>query len=221
MQNRIDLLDHGFLELTEVFGDERKIVNAARIAYGAKTNELTPTDIGILKGLLTNGHTSPLEHVSFTFLVKCPIFVARQWMRHRTWSYSELSRRYAKGGMKFYTPEGDDSGEYEAVYSYALSAYNTLLERGVKREQARAVLPVGLYTEFYASVDLNNLLHFLRLREDFHAQYEIRVYAEAIKRLVAPCLPHVAEFLGWQSGLISGSLSEKESITMQGDCNES
>lgn len=203
------LLDgRGSIELVQHTGDELLIVNTARIAHNRQTQELTESDLGVLRGLLTNRHTSPLEHVIFTFLVKAPIFVARQWMRHRTWSYSELSRRYTRDDIEFYVPAQftglEVSGipsilrqKYESIYAQELATYETLIAAGVRREQARAVLPVGMYTRFYATVDLNNLIKFLILREDSHAQYEIRVYADAIKTLVRPYIPHIAEYLNW------------------------
>ena len=208
MDNRIELLDgQGWIELDDFMGSELKIVNAARIAYNRRSNELNDSDLEILKALLVNGHTSPLEHVVFTFHVYAPIFVVRQWFRHRTWSYSELSRRYSKKDIWFYIPSefnGDgvkEAGEcrelYARQYAEALKTYNELLDKGVKAEQARDVLPVGMMTEFYGTVDLNNLLKFLSLRCDVHAQKEIREYADAIKVLVRKVVPHVAEYLKW------------------------
>ena len=207
--DRIEVLKgHGWIELTDHMGDELKIVNAARIAYNKQSETLDDNDKAILKALLTNGHTSPLEHVVFTFHVKAPIFVVRQWFRHRTWSYSELSRRYTKSEPEFYYPyyfTGKNEVDGEKVvellmntYAEAVNAYDQLLNAGVKAEQARMVLPVGMMTEFYGTVNLNNLLKFLGLRDDAHAQYEIQEYAKAIKQLVKPILPTVAEALKWE-----------------------
>lgn len=206
--NRIELLDgQGWIELDDFMGSELKIVNAARIAYNRRSNELSDSDLEILKALLVNGHTSPLEHVVFTFHVYAPIFVVRQWFRHRTWSYSELSRRYSKKDIRFYIPSefngngvkeiGECRELYAKQYAGALKTYNELLDKGVKAEQARDVLPVGMMTEFYGTVNLNNLLKFLALRCDVHAQKEIREYADAIKVLVRKVVPHVAEYLKW------------------------
>lgn len=208
MNNRIEVLDgQGWIELIDFMGDELKIVNAARMAYGRQSKELSESDIQILKALLINGHTSPLEHVVFTFHIYAPIFVARQWMRHRTWSYSELSRRYTKKDIQFYIPKhftGDGVKELEqcrGIYTKAcveaVDTYNELLNEGVKPEQARGVLPLSLMTEFKGTVDLHNLIHFLALRDDIHAQWEIRQYAEAIKTLIRKVVPHVAEELKW------------------------
>lgn len=204
MEQITELLDgKGYIRLEEVFGNELKIVNAARRAYNREASELTQTDIGILKGLLTNGHTSPLEHVLFTFDVCCPIFVARQWMRHRTWSFSELSRRYCAEGLEFYVPQNVNKEmeyKFKSLYENIEKVYKELLNSGIKKEQARSILPVGMYTKFKATVDLNNLIKFLALRDEKHAQEEIRVYADAIKKLVAPYLPNVADALGWEKG---------------------
>lgn len=206
--DRIEVLGgQGWIELDDFMGSELKIVNSARIAYNRRSDKLNESDLQILKALLVNGHTSPLEHVVFTFHVYAPIFVVRQWFRHRTWSYSELSRRYSKKDIRFYIPSefsGDgvrEAGEcrelYARQYGEALRTYNELLDKGVKAEQARDVLPVGMMTEFYGTVDLNNLLKFLALRCDVHAQKEIREYADAVKVLVRKVVPHVAEFLKW------------------------
>lgn len=208
--NRIEVLDgQGWIELTDHMGDELRIVDTARIAYGGRSNNLSESDLAVLEGLLKNGHTSPLEHVVFTFHAYAPIFVVRHWFRHRSWSYSELSRRYTRKDIAFYTPShfnGDGVAEEDKAACQsrmikaamaAVDLYHELLGKGVKPEQARTVLPVSLMTEFYATVDLNNLLKFLSLRCDQHAQWEIRQYAEAIKPLVSGILPHVARFLGW------------------------
>ena len=208
--NKIELFDgQGYVELVDHMGDELRIVNAAKISYGRQTDTLDENSKGILKSLLSNGHTSPLEQVCFTFLVKAPIFVVRQWFRHRTWSYNEKSRRYSKDTPEFYIPEYFTGGNvnpedksavervFNASYIYAKDMYETLLAKGVKAEQARIVLPTAMMTEFYGTVDLSNLIKFLNLRDDAHAQYEIQEYAKAIKTLVKPILPTVAEALGW------------------------
>lgn len=217
MSNRrqIDCLDKGFVALVDYMGSDQRIVDAARVSYQAGT-KVTQSDRHLIRYLLRNGHTSPLEKVRFEFHIKTPIFVARQWMRHRMASINECSARYSVMPDEFYVPDplrkqsnsnrqgssdevvtsfpvdyGDgvsDSLNPQEVMknhfeeSYAL--YEDLLEEGAARELARTVLPVSLYTEFYWTIDLWNLMHFLRLRLDPHAQYEIRIYGEAILQLI-------------------------------------
>ena len=169
-------------------------------------------DKKLLKYLWENGHTSPFEMVELKFHVRAPLFVARQWMRHRTWNYNEMSGRYQEIPDEFYYPESwrkqsqtnrQASGEtftseesayigenpYDNAIYYAKVYYRELLKLGVSREMARMVLPVSVYTEFYAKTDLRNLIHFLKLRDDDHAQWEIREYARAIKELITPLCP--------------------------------
>lgn len=215
------LLDNGFVELINYMGDETTIVNAARVSYGKRVDLIGKKDVALLKYLWENKHTSPFEHVTFQFHVKCPLFVARQWMRHRTFSYNEISRRYTEENIEFHYPsvgglrkqhindKQSSSGfidPHESVvledYMYnttmvSLSCYNELLKSGVCREQARMILPQNMYTEFYVSGNLRNFLHFLELRMDWHAQEEIRVYAEAMFDMIREYVPNVCDiFLG-------------------------
>jgi len=168
-----------------------------------------------LKYLIENKHTSPLEHVVFSFSVHCPLFVRGQWHRHRTWSYNEISRRYTEVDMEFYTPaeirlqaesnrqasieaESDDTVSKQFIKQHnkdSLALYDKLLQRGVCREQARGVLPQNMMVTFWATVDLSNLIHFLDLRDSEHAQWEIRQYAKAIKQLIQPVVPNVFNIL--------------------------
>lgn len=194
----------------DFMGDDASIVRAARVSYAGDLDEHSAErDEKLLRYLLRNGHTSPFEHVVFTFRVSAPIFVARQWMRHRTWSFNEISARYAELPNRVYQPEewrgqashnkqmSDGAVEnqqaatdaYNAATDAAFAAYEQLIGMGVAREQARAVLPVGVYTDFYATVDLHNFLHFVRLRDHEHAQPEIRNFAGAMKRLVQNHVP--------------------------------
>lgn len=209
----IEVLDKGHVKLIDYMGSDHKIVAAARVSYGDSASKGDEADKRLLRYLLTNGHTSPFEQVNFTFLVKLPIFVARQWMRHRTWSYNEVSGRYTELPEDFYSPKqwrGQDTKNkqgssgvvayphtvralYEDVCEEMFSTYKMLLKDGVSRELARMVLPLSTYTEMYASVDLHNLLHFLKLRLDSHSQYEIRCYAEAMKTLITPVVPWTME----------------------------
>ena len=208
----------GWIGLVDRLGTETSIVNAARVSFGKIRTEMDERDAALVRYLIKNHHTSPLEHVVFTFLVHCPLFIRSQWHRHRTWSYNEISRRYTDVDIEFYTPpelreqaESDrqasrpaehlDQAACKALieehHKRSLDLYHKLLEQGVCREQARGVLPQDMMTTFWATVDLNNLLKFLELRDSDHAQWEIREYAIAIKKLIKPDFPHVAEIKGW------------------------
>ena len=205
----------GWVGLIDHLGTESTIVNAARVSFGKLKNSMDERDIKLLEYLIENRHTSPLEHIVFTFSVHCPLFVRGQWHRHRTWSYNEISRRYTEIDLECYTPrelrrqaESDrqasvadpdfDSTELsKAVFEHnrqSLALYEKLLASGVCREQARGVLPQNMMVTFWGTVDLSNLLHFLELRDSEHAQYEIREYAVAIKKLIKPIIPNVAAY---------------------------
>jgi thymidylate synthase (FAD) len=211
---KIDVLDHGFVRLVESMGSDLSIVRAARVSYDAawRAGESERSDARLIKYLWKNRHTTPFEAVEFQFEVKAPIFVFRQWHRHRTWSYNELSARYRELPEEFYVPEPEHIGtqsinnkqardlgkrlDAEAVQEYmrianqeAFKAYRDLIGLDVPRELARSVLPVATYSHMFAKVDLLNLLKFLDLRLHSHAQYEIRVYAEAMLKLIEPIAP--------------------------------
>ena len=211
-KNHIKVLNgQGWIGLIDHLGSEATIVNAARVSFGKMKNEMDQKDIALLDYLIKNKHTSPLEHMVFSFSVHCPLFVRGQWHRHRTWSYNEISRRYTEVDMEFYTPseirlqaesdrqasveaDTDDKESREMISEHnkqSFELYNKLLERGVCREQARGVLPQNMMVTFWATVDLNNLIHFLELRDSEHAQWEIRQYALAIKELIKPVVPNV------------------------------
>lgn len=208
------VLDHGFVRLVDSMGSDLSIVRSARVSYDAdwRTGEDEGKDEKLIRYLMRNKHTSPFEAVQFTFDIKCPLFVARQWHRHRTWSYNEVSARYSQLPAEFYVPEVDqittqstDNKQMRTTEQHpeakrlqgiidihcrgAHEIYSFLLSHGCPRELARSVLPMNTYTHFFASVDLHNLFHFLRLRLHSHAQYEIRVYAEAILKLIEPIAP--------------------------------
>lgn len=215
----IDILDKGYIELLDIMPRENAdlaVINAARVSYLEESKGDTLADKKLLRYLYEHRHTTPFEQVQFKFRIKCPIFVARQWMRHRTWSYNEQSRRYSDAEPQFYYPEewrrqdfidkqGSITGAFtdevlaktstriygrnkyltlsEMLEGHCLTAvrfYNAYLAAGISREMARMFLPVNMYTTFVGSVNAHNLMRFLRLRMDKHAQYEIRVYAEAI-----------------------------------------
>jgi thymidylate synthase (FAD) len=215
MSNVIHLLDHGHVRLVESMGSDLSIVRNARVSYDAewRTGEDEGKDAKLLDYLVKNRHTSPFEAVTFTFDVKAPIFNFRQWHRHRTWAYNEISGRYAELPEEFYVPIPADitmqstsnkqmrtdeqhpqAEEFAAAIRESCEAsfrtYHFLVEQGCPRELARTVLPLGTYSHMFATVNLHNLMHFLSLRLHSHAQKEIRVYAEAMLKLIEPVVPH-------------------------------
>lgn len=196
------ILDKGYIYLVNTMGDELTIVKSARVSY--ITNELRkPTEADnkkLLKYLYKNEHMTPFEMVVFTFEIKAPLFVARQWFRHRAGSFNEQSGRYSEFEAEYYMPESfftqdkknkQGSGEimrdiedqklmYKSQMDRLFNVYKGMLNDGMSKEQARFILPMSTYTKFIWKVDLRNLLHFLHLRTDEKAQWEIRQYAEAI-----------------------------------------
>lgn len=211
--NEIKCLDHGFIRLLDVMGDDTAIVQAARVSYGKGTKTVSK-DRGLIRYLMRHEHTSPFEMVEFKFHCKMPIFVARQWIRHRTANINEISGRYSilptekyipeTGNISFQSDDNKQGRSEEKVpddiirssldlikesYEVSEKAYHELLEKNIAREISRICLPLGQYTEWYWKIDLHNLLRFLRLRLDQHAQMEIRVYAEAMRDLIKPIVP--------------------------------
>ena len=218
--NHVKVLDgQGWVGLIDHLGSETTIVNAARVSFGKLKTEMNEKDVGLLRYLIENRHTSPLEHLVFTFSVHCPLFIRGQWHRHRTWSYNEISRRYTETDIEFYVPPmvrsqsennrqaSEDTMSKEAqaearemirkANEQSLKEYEALLKKGVCREQARGVLTQNVMTTFWATVDLHNLAHFLEIRDHAGAQWEMVQYARAIKQLIKPKLPHVAEIMHW------------------------
>lgn len=199
------VLNSGFVELVDKMGDDYSVLRAARVSTGSDIVKGEKKDRGLIRYLYRNEHLTPFEFVSLQFHVKAPIFVARQWFRHRTSSYNEASARYKEFEWDTFTPESwriqdtenkqSSNGEIdhqslttqmvEGIYSRSKDAYESLLEHNVAREQARTVMPVGQYTEFFVSFNLRNLFHFIDLRADEHAQYEIRVYAQAMLEIIS------------------------------------
>ena len=207
------VLDKGFIRLVDYMGGDARIVQAARVSYGEGTKTVRE-DAALIDYLMRMGHTSPFEQVELTFHVKLPIFVARQWIRHRTASVNEVSARYSILKDECYIPALSDiagqsssnrqgrssdafpeeeaekvAAEMERAQGEAFGSYHGLLEKNVARELARINLPLSAYTEWYWKIDLHNLFHFLKLRCDEHAQKEIRAYADVmleICRRVAP-----------------------------------
>ncbi len=211
------VLDKGFVRLVDYLGSDARIVQSARVSYGEGTKTFRE-DKGLIDYLLRNQHTSPFEQVSLTFHCKMPIFVARQWIRHRTAKLNEISGRYSVMKDEFYVP-GEDAISFQSTDNkqgrsedevppevkakvrdllekgqhQAFVEYEALLEEGVARELARVNLPLSLYTEWYWTMDLHNLFHFLALRLDAHAQLEIRKYAEAILEITRAVAPVAVE----------------------------
>jgi thymidylate synthase (FAD) len=212
-ENQIPVLDHGFVRLDEAMADDLSVVNGARVSFARRKEEMDESDEGLVRFLMRDRHGTPFEHNSFRFHIRAPIFVAREWFRHRVGSFNEFSMRYAKATDDFYVPDADDvrtqvgkPGSYSfdpvapevaettreelrAVYEAAFAAYEKLVELGVARELARCALPVGAYTEFYWTVNARALMNFLSLRAAETAQREIRRYAEACEVFFAEKMP--------------------------------
>lgn len=212
--NEFPCLDHGFVRLIDYMGSDQAIVQAARVSYGKGTKQIQQ-DRGLIRYLMRHQHTSPFEMVEFKFHCKLPIFVARQWIRHRTASVNEYSLRYSEAVNQFYIPEPEvirqqsetnrqgraDETVPEKMQQEVLAIlkkhaqqawqdYEELEKINLARELARIHLPVSLYTEWYWKINLHNLLRFLKLRLDPTAQYEIRIYAEKIAEIIKIAVPH-------------------------------
>ena len=186
----------GYVRLVRTDGTERQLAEIVRISYGKDENDLTDEDVErLIQLLLRNKHLSPFEFLSMVFKIKAPIFVARQWFRHRTGSYLEKSLRYTIAEPEFYAV----NDEMEQYNQKAYEEYLRLIKH-IRKEQARAILPMGTYTEFYWKIDLRNLMHFLELRLDKHAQYEIREYAKAIERLFEEKFPVIHKY--WKERIV-------------------
>jgi thymidylate synthase (FAD) len=212
-ERQIDVLDHGFVRLDAAMADDLSVANAARVSFARRKTELDEADEGLIRFLMRDRHGTPFEHNAFRFHIRTPIFVAREWFRHRIGSFNEFSMRYARATDEFYVPAAEDvrsqvgkpgaysfepvddelaartRDELRKVYDLAYTTYEQLVEAGVARELARAVLPVGAYTEFYWTVNARSLMNFLSLRSAEAAQREIRRYAEACEELFATQMP--------------------------------
>lgn len=219
MDNLVKCLDHGFVRLVDSMGNDLSVVRAARVSYDAawRAGEDEGSDKRLINYLWKHHHTTPFEAVEFQFEIKAPIFVFRQWHRHRTWSYNELSARYRELPVEYYLPEAEIIGNQSTNNKQAriieevpakelevrqiqidrvqdscdaaFQLYQDLLASGWPRELARSVLPVNTYSHMFAKVNLLNLMKFLTLRCDAHAQYEIRVYAHAMRELARKIVP--------------------------------
>jgi len=214
MGDKNKILDHGFVRLVEHMGDDLSIVQAARVSYGqgSKGHE---KDRKLLRYLIEHEHGTPFEMVVFKFHVKCPIFVMRQWIRHRIGSFNEISARYTEMEEEFYVPDtfrgptqsnkqGSEQVDLDHLaladklkqhYQAAYQDYQSFLKAGVAKEMARMILPVALYTQFYWSVNARSLMNFLKLRDSCDAQFEIRQYAVAIRKIFNEILPIVGELI--------------------------
>lgn len=209
------VLDKGYVRLVDYMGSDLSIVRAARVSYNAEPRG-DQSDEKLIRYLWKHKHTTPFESCTVTFEVKAPIFVFRQWHRHRTQSYNEVSARYTELADEFYVPVVDkigvqsssskqarmineafdiadqrnmEIGSYVEQCKNAFLTYHYLLDKGWPRELARMVLPLSTYSKMFTTINLRNLFHFLELRLHPHAQYEIRVYAEAMLNLIEPLFP--------------------------------
>jgi len=222
-----DVLDHGFVKLIDTLGNDLSIVNAARISFNKRKDEFDEKDAQLLRFLAINDHTAPFRHCQLTFHVKAPIFVLRQWMRYKIASdFNEISGRYVDlGDVEYYTPEVfrkqakinkqgsegqvDENNlvEIKELYEDAmygnLELYRRLLDKGVCKEQARAVLPLGIYSEVYWTASLQSVCHFIKQRTDSHAQWEIQQYAEVVKTLMLQHFPIGGKELLNHTGVVS------------------
>ncbi|PIE98722.1 MAG: thymidylate synthase (FAD) [Treponema sp.] len=233
LDKEFKVLDHGFVRLVDYLGGDARIVQAARVSYGDGT-KTSREDAGLIDYLLRNKHTSPFEQVVMTFHLKMPIFVARQWLRHRTARLNEISGRYSIMKNEAYLPSNEDLAfqstdnkqgreataipdellsktldNIKATQKYAFENYNQLLDDNIAREIARINLPLSIYTEMYWQIDLHNLFHFMKLRCDAHAQKEIRDYAFTLLDICRKVAPMATK--SFENHILNGvNFSEKE-----------
>ena len=245
----IEVLDHGFVRVIDYMGDDSSIVQSARVSYGKGTKKIS-NDKGLIKYLMRHRHSTPFEMCEIKFHIKLPIFIARQWIRHRTANVNEYSARYSILDKEFYIPSAENLAAQSAINNQGrgdvltddeasnviqilkkdaeqtYSNYETLLNEnsggniidesksGIARELARMNLTLNTYTQWYWKIDLNNLLHFLALRADDHAQYEIRVYADIMLDIVKRWVP--LTYAAFEDYRIGGTeLSAKEITLMK------
>jgi|TARA_R110000824_G_scaffold17706_14_gene71375 thymidylate synthase (FAD) len=209
--NSVNFIDKGFVRLVDVMGDDMSVVRAARVSYG-KESKGEEADRKLIHYLMKHNHGTPFEHIVFTFHIRCPIFIARQWFRHRIGSFNEISGRYTELEMEFFRPteirenrtsnhqasiRGEFSDEeinsmlemWDNTLVVIESTYQDFLNRGMAREQARAILPVGTYTEFYWTVNLRSLFNFIHLRTAKDAQSEMCQYADVVSNITEEISP--------------------------------
>lgn len=211
--HRKDLLNSGFLILEDYMANDLAVVNSARVSFLKHASEMTQKEEGLINFLMRERHGTPFEHNAFTFHVRCPIFVAREWMRHRIGSFNEHSQRYSEAINDYYIPDAENvriqkgkagaytfesADESDAIrardlikYAHmdAFEVYYELLGMGIAKEVARIVLPVATYTEFYWTLNARSLMNFISLRNTQAALYEIRVYAEALEEMLEAVMP--------------------------------
>ncbi len=237
LYNAIPVLDHGFIRVVDYMGDDAAICQAARVSYGKGTKSVQ-NDEGLIRYLMRHWHSTPFEMCEVKLHVKLPVFVARQWIRHRTANVNEYSARYSILDREFYIPAPEhiaaqsvvnNQGRGEALTGAEAARVLDILktdsersydnyqamisddgQRGLARELARMNLPTNIYTQWYWKVDLHNLLHFLRLRADAHAQYEIRVYADAICSVVADWVPFA--YAAFEDYRLSGAMLSETAL---------
>lgn len=194
-QNKIKVLDNGYVALVDSMGMDKAVIEAARRCYMSEPQG-EESDAKLVRHLILKDHGTPFEHAYFRFDVKCPIFVARQWIRHRIGTYNEMSLRYCLAKREYYTPSsltGEALEKYRKSVNSAFDTYETLVASGIKREQARGVLPLSLYTLYYWTVNARSLMNFLKLRLDKAAQAEIREYAKALLEIFKEKMPVTAK----------------------------
>jgi len=247
LDKEFKVLDKGFVRLIDYLGGDKRIVQAARVSYGRGTKTIRE-DKGLIDYLISHQHTSPFEQVILTFHCKMPIFIARQWIRHRTARINEISGRYSVMADEFYVPAPDQvkyqsksnrqgraeedvpaelrqkvldilTGEQKSAYEN----YRKLIDAGIARELARINLPLSLYTQWYWQIDLSNLFHFLKLRLDYHAQWEIRQYGKVIAEItkkVAPLAYEAFETHVLNAVTFSGREIQALALQLQGKTHE-
>jgi len=221
MIKSVQLFDDGIGKVDFIcsMGDDRTVVNSARVSFGKEVEEISEKDKKLINYLIKHRHTSTLEHCTITFRIKVPLYIRSQHHRHRTWSYNEISRRYTEINLEFYEPKafrtqhksnrqasnaeelinpvlscGSDCDEMVSLHHQtSLDLFNRMIEAGVCREQARGVLPQNLYTEYYATCNLNNLFKFIDLRIHEGAQWEIQQLAKGMLEIAEMCFPITVE----------------------------
>ena len=221
MIKSVQLFDDGIGKVDFIcsMGDDRTVVNSARVSFGKEVEEISEKDKKLINYLIKHRHTSTLEHCTITFRIKVPLYIRSQHHRHRTWSYNEISRRYTEINLEFYEPKafrtqhksnrqasnaeelinpvlscGSDCDEMVSLHHQtSLDLFNRMIEAGVCREQARGVLPQNLYTEYYATTNLNNLFKFIDLRIHEGAQWEIQQLAKGMLEIAEMCFPITTE----------------------------
>lgn len=210
---KIDVLDNGFVKLESFLADDLSVVNSARVSFSVEKYSLDSSDVGLINFLMKNKHGTPFEHNFFRFHIKCPIFVAREWFRHRISSFNEMSMRYHQPELEFYTPEvlrtqvgKPGAYTFEDIdpdsafsiqtkklmndhYNSSKELYEHFVSHGLAKELSRIVVPVSAYTEFWWSLNARSLMNFLNLRNSPEAQYEIREYARVIEDLFSEAMP--------------------------------